>query len=230
MALVAASILSADFSRLGEQIKMVEEAGVDRFHFDVMDGKFVPEISMGPFILRSIRRKTELPIDVHLMVRKPTNYIIERFVWADVNSIIFHFESIVDPEKMLHLFRVIIDKTDIERFGAIKFGMAINPETSIERLQKILGKIDLVLIMTVDPGFAGQGFMPEVLPKIWELRKIIEKKELNCKIMVDGGINVEEPKNTARQAREAGADILVAGSAIFGAKDPKQVIQKMKKL
>ena len=204
MTKVAPSILSADFTRLGEQVVAVEAAGVDRFQVDVMDGRFVPNITFGVQAIRSLRSLTRLAIEAHLMVEPPEDFI-ERFAKAGADTIIVHQEA--TP----HLHRAI---QQIHHFGK-KAGVAINPSTPAGTLSEVLGSLQLVLVMTVNPGFGGQGFIPETLSKIRQVRSAIKDRGLNCEVEVDGGINHQ----TARLVVEAGADVLVAGSAVFDAKD-----------
>ena len=201
---IAPSILSADFTRLGEQVQAVEAAGVDRFQVDVMDGRFVPNITFGALAIESLRPLTRLTIEAHLMVEPPEDFI-ERFAKAGADTIIVHQEA--TP----HLHRAI---QQIHHFGK-KAGVAINPSTPASRLSEILGSVQLVLVMTVNPGFGGQDFIPETLSKIREVRKAIRERGLDCEVEVDGGINHQ----TARLAVEAGANVLVAGSAVFDSKE-----------
>ena len=212
MAKIAPSILSADFSRLGDDIKKVEEY-VDMIHIDVMDGHFVPNITFGPPVVRSIRVLTKLPFDVHLMVTEPDNYI-DAFIDAGANYVTVHAETAV------HLHRTI---SMIKKKGA-KAGVALNPATPLEVLENILGDVDMVLIMTVDPGFGGQQFIKSMLPKIRRLKEMIEKAKLDVEIEVDGGINSE----TARQAVAAGADIVVAGSYIYESSDVAEAVNNLR--
>ena len=197
---IVPSILSADFVRLGEQLIEVEQAGVDRIQVDVMDGHFVPPITMGPLIVEAARRATRLPIEAHLMVEHPERFV-DDFVKAGAELIIVHQEA------ALHLHRVV---QQIKASGA-RAGVALNPATPLTALEEIWPELDLVLIMTVDPGYAGQEFIAGTLPKIERTRKIIEERKLRCELEVDGGISPE----TAPQAVRAGADVLVAASAIF---------------
>ena len=201
---IAPSILSADFTRLGEQVQALEAAGVDRFQVDVMDGRFVPNITFGALAIESLRPLTRLTIEAHLMVQPPEDFI-ERFAKAGADTIIVHQEA--TP----HLHRAI---QQIHHFGK-KAGVAINPSTPASTLSEILGSVQLVLIMTVNPGFGGQDFIPETLSKIRQVRKAIQERGLDCEIEVDGGIN----NQTARLAVEAGANVLVAGSAVFDSKE-----------
>jgi len=201
---IAPSILSADFTRLGEQVQALEAAGVDRFQVDVMDGRFVPNITFGALAIESLRPLTRLTIEAHLMVQPPEDFI-ERFAKAGADTIIVHQEA--TP----HLHRAI---QQIHHFGK-KAGVAINPSTPASTLSEILGSVQLVLVMTVNPGFGGQDFISETLSKIRQVRKAIQERGLDCEIEVDGGIN----NQTARLAVEAGANVLVAGSAVFDSKE-----------
>jgi ribulose-phosphate 3-epimerase len=210
---IAPSILSADFSRLGEEVLAVGKAGADMIHVDVMDGHFVPNITIGPLVVSSLSKVTKLPLDVHLMIENPDKYI-EVFAKAGATIISIHAEASKNLEKDLAL---------IERSGA-KPAVVINPGTGLKAIEKILDKVSMILLMTVNPGFEGQKFMPEVLPKVKELRNILNSRKLTADIEVDGGINVE----TAPEAIKAGANILVAGSAIYKAKNYKAVIDGLK--
>ncbi|MFA5073386.1 MAG: ribulose-phosphate 3-epimerase [Nitrospirota bacterium] len=202
---IAPSILSADFSRLGEEIKAVEAAGADIIHVDVMDGHFVPNITIGPVIVKNARKTTKLPFDVHLMITNPELYITD-FVNAGADYLTVHVEAAT------HLNRLV---QSIKEHKNVKAGVSLNPATPIEMLDYILEDVDMVLIMSVNPGFGGQAFIPSALGKIRRLRKRIDDQGLKTLIEVDGGV---KPEN-AREIIEAGADILVAGSAIFGARD-----------
>ena len=206
--LIAPSILAADFSRLEAEIKKVELAGADMIHVDVMDGHFVPNITIGALVVRDIRRVTKLPLDVHLMIEEPSKYIDE-FRKAGSDIITLHAES----EKNIGTLLSRIKSSDI------KAGVSLRPKSGIGLIRNYLKKIDMVLIMTVEPGFGGQRFMKEMLPKIKNLRKIYDGD-----IQVDGGIN----KNTAREVIKAGANILVAGTAVFKAKDMKKAIKDLR--
>lgn len=210
---VAPSILAADFAKLGEDIHEVENAGADYIHVDVMDGHFVPNISMGPQIVADIRPLTQLPLDVHLMIAEPDRYSTN-FIEAGADIVSVHVEACSHLHRLLHV---------IKEQGA-KAGVVLNPATPIEAIQHILNDIDLVLLMTVNPGFGGQTFIEAVLPKIRLLSDEIKKKGLNIEIEVDGGIN----KDTARMCAEAGSDVLVAGSAIFKETDRKASIRAIR--
>ncbi len=211
--LVAPSLLSADFSRLGEEVKAVEEAGADLLHLDVMDGIFVPNITFGPLVISALRPLTSLPFDVHLMIVEPERYIKE-FVEAGADLICVHAEA------SIHLHRTI---WKIKELGK-KAGVSLNPHTPLNVLEYLLEDLDFVLVMTVNPGFGGQSFIKNCIPKIEKLKKLIKEKEISVLIEVDGGINEE----IAPLVIKAGADILVAGSAIFGKKDYKLAISNLK--
>ena len=202
---VAPSILSADFSRLGDEIRAVDAAGADIIHVDVMDGHFVPNITIGPMIVRAAREVTKLPLDVHLMITNPELYIAD-FAKAGADYITVHVET------AFHLNRLV---QSIKEHKGIKAAVSLNPATSLSSLDYILEDLDMVLIMSVNPGFGGQAFIPSALDKIRTLRKLIDEQGLKTMIEVDGGV---KPDN-ATEIIKAGADILVAGSAIFGMKD-----------
>lgn len=202
---IAPSILSADFSRLGEEIKAVEAAGADVIHVDVMDGHFVPNITIGPLIVEAARRSTRLPLDVHLMITNPELYIAD-FAKAGADYITVHVET------AFHLNRLV---QSIKEHKGVKASVSLNPATPLEMLDYVLADLDMVLIMSVNPGFGGQAFIPSALEKITRLRKRIDELGLKTEIEVDGGV---KPSNAA-EVIKAGADILVAGSAVFGAKD-----------
>jgi ribulose-phosphate 3-epimerase len=209
---ISPSILSADFSILGDEIKNLEKAGADLIHVDVMDGHFVPNITMGPPIIKAIRKFTKLPFDVHLMI-SPVEKYIKAFADAGSDIITLH------PEATDNLKRAI---QTIKSHGK-KAGVSLNPKTPISALMDVINDIDLILIMSVNPGFAGQSFMNEVLPKVSELRKMINDKKLKIDIEIDGGINFE----TAPLAVKAGANILVSGTTIFSG-SLKDNIQKLR--
>ncbi|WP_066252664.1 ribulose-phosphate 3-epimerase [Neobacillus drentensis] len=209
MVKIAPSILSADFSKLGEEIIAVEKGGADYIHVDVMDGHFVPNITIGSLIVEAIRPITKLPLDVHLMIENPDQYI-EAFAKAGADYITVHVEA------CRHLHRTI---QNIKSFG-IKAGVVLNPATPVESIQHIIGDIDMVLLMSVNPGFGGQKFIPEVLPKIKKVKEMAEQKGLDIEIEIDGGVNSE----TAKLCVEAGANVLVAGSAIYNQEDYAEAI------
>ena len=209
---ISPSILSADFSILSDEIKSLEKAGADLIHVDVMDGHFVPNITMGPPIIKMIRKCTKLPFDVHLMI-SPVEKYIKAFADAGSDIITIH------PEATDNLKRAV---GTIKSLGK-KAGISLNPKTPISALMDVVNDIDLILVMSVNPGFAGQSFMSEVLPKVTELRKIINDKKLKIDIEIDGGINFE----TAPLAVKAGANILVSGTTIFSG-SLKDNIQKLR--
>jgi len=201
---IAPSILSADFTRLGKQVKAVEAAGVDRIQIDVMDGRFVPNITFGPIAFEALRPITRLLLEAHLMVEPPEDFI-ERFAHAGADTIIVHQEA--TP----HLHRAV---QQIHALGK-KAGVALNPSTPASLLGEVLDSLELVLVMTVNPGFGAQDFIPQTLGKIRQVSEEIHRRGLNCELEVDGGINVK----TAPSVVEAGANVLVAGSAVFDSKD-----------
>lgn len=196
------SILSADFNRLGEQIKILERAGIERIHIDVMDGDFVPSISFGMPVIRSIRKETNLFFDVHLMVMEPERYI-QDFVDCGADAITVHAEACEDLERTVERIRD----------AGVKAGISIKPATPVNDISHLLQDVDQVMVMTVQPGFGGQKYIPECTEKVRELRELIDKDGLDVGIQVDGGIN----DDTLRTAMEAGANLIVAGSWIFGA-------------
>ena len=202
---VAPSILSADFSRLGEEIRAVEAAGADIIHIDVMDGHFVPNITIGPLIVQAARKVTKLPLDVHLMIENPELYIAD-FAKAGADYLTVHAEA------AYHLHRLV---QSIREHKGVKAAVSLNPATPLAMLDHILGDIDMVLIMSVNPGFGGQAFIASQLDKIRALRKRIDDRKLDLEIEVDGGVKTDN----AAEVAAAGADILVAGSAVFGSKD-----------
>jgi len=210
---IAPSILSADFARLGEEVAAVEAAGADLLHFDVMDNHYVPNLTIGPLVCASLRPRTRLPIDVHLMVR-PVDRIVPEFARAGANLISFH------PEASEHVDRTI---ALIKECGC-KAGLVLNPATPLAYLDHTLEKLDLVLLMSVNPGFGGQQFIASVLPKIAEVRSRIRKAGREVWLEVDGGVKTDNIADIAR----AGADTFVAGSAIFGSKDYAATVRDMR--
>ncbi|MDD5097567.1 MAG: ribulose-phosphate 3-epimerase [Candidatus Omnitrophica bacterium] len=207
---IAPSILSADFSCLASELKKVERAGADLIHVDVMDGHFVPNITIGPVVVKFIRKSTKLPLDVHLMIENPQKYV-GAFVNAGSNMITVHIET-VSLKQLADIGK------GLKRHG-VKLGISLNPQTPLAKIKKALPLVDFVLVMSVNPGFGGQAFIPSALSKIKQLRLIFKKD-----IAVDGGIN----NITAKQVKLAGANILAAGSYIFSAKNTKQAIDSLR--
>ncbi|MFO0808257.1 MAG: ribulose-phosphate 3-epimerase [Gemmataceae bacterium] len=199
---VAPSILAADFAKLGDEVAAVEQGGANRIHVDVMDGHFVPNLSMGPAIVKSLRPRTRLPLEVHLMITDPAQYA-EPFLKAGADTILFHIEVLPDPRPLLR---------SIHSAGK-KAGLVVNPETPVEALEPFLAEIELALCMTVHPGFGGQAFLRESPVRIHTLRKLIDRLNPACELEVDGGID----RTTAREAVAAGSNVLVAGTSIFRA-------------
>ena len=210
---IAPSILSADFSRLGEEIKAVESAGADLIHVDVMDGHYVPNITIGPGVVSSLRKTTSLPFDVHLMIEDPDRYI-DAFVDAGSNIITVHAEAVT------HLHRTV----QYIKTKGVRAGVSLNPSTPLACVEEILPYIDLLLIMTVNPGFGGQKFITGMLPKIRKARELAQASGLKMAIEVDGGVTAENIGTLA----DAGADIFVAGAAVFGSPSYSDTIRKMK--
>ncbi len=212
---IAPSILSADFSRLGDEIRAVEAAGADYIHIDVMDGHFVPNITIGPLIVEAARRVTALPLDVHLMIENPDSYIAD-FAAAGADIIVVHAEAV------RHLHRTV---QLIKSLGK-KAGVSLNPATPLNVLDYVLDDLDLVLLMTVNPGFGGQSFIEACIPKIHAMRAMLDRHGSDAELEVDGGV---KSANIARISH-AGADVFVAGSAVFGSSDYAATISEMKRL
>ncbi|OLD23852.1 MAG: ribulose-phosphate 3-epimerase [Acidobacteria bacterium 13_1_40CM_3_55_6] len=210
---IAPSILSADFSRLGEQIKTVERAGASLLHVDVMDGRFVPNITVGLPVVKAISRATQLPIDVHLMIVEPARYV-ESFVEAGAQMVSIHIEA--DP----HAHRTL---TALRAAGA-QAGIAINPATSLSALEEAIRFVDFVLVMSVNPGFGGQEFISSSLDKVRRLRKMLDERGSKARIEIDGGID----QDNVAEVAGAGAEIIVSGSAIFGAPDPAVALRELR--
>jgi ribulose-phosphate 3-epimerase len=211
---IAPSILSADFSRLKDEIQAVEAGGADWLHVDVMDGHFVPNITIGPVVVEWVRKVTTMPLDVHLMITDPDKYAPE-FIKAGADWVSVHPDTCPDPHTTLHTIRAL---------GA-KAAIAVNPDVPLKRVEHCFNDIDMVLMMTVFPGFGGQAFIPEVLPKIEETRKLIDRRNLSVLIEVDGGIKVD---NIARVCH-AGGEVIVSGSGIFKTPSYVETIRQMRK-
>ena len=212
--LIAPSILSADFTRLGAEIEAVQAAGADMIHVDVMDGRFVPNITYGPIIVNAVRRVTTLPIDAHLMIENPERYI-EAFARAGADMISVHAETCPHLNRTLHQIRE----------AGCRAGAVLNPATPLSALEWVLEIADFILIMSVNPGFGGQSFVPSALERIRSLRESLQTRNPQAQIQIDGGVNPQ----TAPAVIAAGADILVAGSAIFGSDDYAKTIELMRK-
>lgn len=210
---IAPSILSADFSRLGDEIRAVEAGGADYIHVDVMDGHFVPNITIGPLVVEAARKVTALPLDVHLMIADPDRYIPD-FAAAGADIIVFHAEATFHVHRTIQLIKSLGKKA----------GISLNPATPLHCLDYVLEDLDLVLLMTVNPGFGGQSFIEACLPKIHALRGMLDKRGLDAELEVDGGVKISNIESISR----AGADVFVAGSAVFGSSDYAATIAEMK--
>lgn len=211
---IAPSVLSADFAKMGEEIKSVEKAGADIIHLDVMDGVFVPNITFGIKMVADVRKITSLPLDCHLMIVHPEKYVKD-FAKAGADYITVHYEACGESLK---------DTLLQIRENNVKCGLVINPDTSVEKVENLIPLCDMVLVMSVFPGFGGQKFIADVLDKCRAIRKIIDENNLDCLLEIDGGINAD----TAKSAREVGCDVLVAGSAVFGASDRVAAISSVR--
>ena len=212
---IAPSILSADFARLGDEVRAVAAAGADYIHVDVMDGQFVPNITIGPLVVEAVRRVTDLPLDVHLMIEAPDRYIAD-FATAGADIIVVHAEA------TRHLHRTV---QLIKSLGK-KAGVSLNPATPLDFLDYVLDELDLVLLMTVNPGFGGQSFIDACLPKIHALRGMLDRRGLETELEVDGGVK----SSNIERISHAGADVFVAGSAVFGSPDYAATITELKRL
>jgi ribulose-phosphate 3-epimerase len=210
---IAPSILSADLGRLADEVRIAEAAGADWIHVDVMDGRFVPNIALGPSFVRAVRAASQLPIDVHLMIVEPERYV-EDFAAAGADVISVHVEASVHLQRTLSRIRALGKRA----------GVVLNPHTSEESIRYVLADVDLILVMSVNPGFSGQSFLPSVLPKLRTLREWIDRDNLAIDLEIDGGVQ----PSTARQVVEAGARVLVAGNAFFGAKDRPEAMRALR--
>jgi ribulose-phosphate 3-epimerase len=215
MKYIAPSILSADFSKLGDEIQSVEKAGADWIHVDVMDGHFVPNITIGPLIVEAARRITSLPLDVHLMIENPDRYI-EDFAKAGADLISVQVEACIHLNRTIQLIKSL----------DLRAGVVLNPATPLSAIEWILEDVDFVMIMSVNPGFGGQKFIPNSIDRVRALRKMIQEQGLSILIEIDGGVNEKTIKNSS----DAGVDVFVAGSAIFKSPDYKETISKFKEL
>ena len=211
--LIAPSILSADFGRLAEEVKSVEAAGADWIHVDVMDGRFVPPITLGPLVVEAVRKATRLPLDVHLMIVEPEKHIAD-FVKAGASTVTVHVETCP------HLHRTL---NQIRELGATP-SVTLNPSTPLSALEEVLGEVGMVLVMSVNPGWGGQSFIPASVEKVRRLRAMLDARGSKARVEVDGGVNAQ----TARQVVAAGADVLVAGNAVFRAPDYRKAIADLR--
>jgi len=210
---IAPSILAADFSKLGEEIKDVERGGADYIHIDVMDGHFVPNITIGPLVVEAIRPLTKLPLDVHLMIENPDQYI-PAFVHAGADIISVHVEACPHLHRTIHMVKDL----------GVKVGVVLNPATPVDTIKHIIADVDLVLLMTVNPGFGGQSFIEPVMNKVKEVKRLVDALGKDIDIEIDGGVNPE----TAKLCVEAGANVLVAGSAVYGKDNRKEAIETIR--
>jgi ribulose-phosphate 3-epimerase len=210
---IAPSILSADFSRLGDEVRAVERSGADVIHVDVMDGHFVPNITIGPLVVQGLKRLTSLPLDVHLMIENPERYI-EAFAQAGSDWITFHAEVCPHPKRMIRKIRQL----------NVRPGIVLKPATPLKTLFPVLEDLDLVLIMSVNPGFGGQSFIPSTLKKIARLKKLIDQNQYPLEIEVDGGVKIENIREVSR----AGGDVFVVGTGIFKTRDYEETIRKLR--
>jgi len=211
---IAPSILSADFSRLGDEVRAVAAAGADYIHVDVMDGHFVPNITIGPLVVEAVRKVTELPLDVHLMIENADRYIPD-FATAGADIIVVHAEASVHLHRTIQLIKSLGKRA----------GVSLNPATPLSALEYVLPELDLVLLMTVNPGFGGQSFIEACLPKIHALRAMLDRRGCEAELEVDGGVKIDNIDRIAH----AGADVFVAGSAVFGSRDYVETIKELKR-
>jgi len=211
---IAPSILSADFSRLGDEVRAVAAAGADYIHVDVMDGHFVPNITIGPLVVEAVRKVTDLPLDVHLMIENADRYIPD-FAKAGADIIVVHAEASVHLHRTIQLIKSLGKRA----------GVSLNPATSLSSLEYVIDELDLVLLMTVNPGFGGQSFIEACLPKIHALRAMLDRRGCEAELEVDGGVKIDNIDRIAH----AGADVFVAGSAVFGSKDYGETIKELKR-
>lgn len=215
MALVAASILSCDFGRMKEEIEFLDEQKVDYIHVDVMDGHYVPNLTFGPPIIKAIRPYTEIPFDVHLMIENPENSI-DQYIDAGSDRITIHNDATIHLHRLIHKIKE----------AGVKAGVSLNPHQSPKEIEYVLKDLDLVLLMSVNPGFGGQSFIPSTLDKVKELKELLQKHNSSAEIIVDGGVN----QNTGKELVEAGANALVAGSYIFNAENRSEALESLRNL